>query len=166
MQGWHALSLAFIEQTVTAYVDGVAVATKVPITSAWNGVAGVGSGRHHAYFDDLRLAPVTVPLATPPPHRHPPTQHAGSSGGEARVATAGGLTAGSFVLDVTPMGDLCLGCHHPIPYDKPAASGPTAAILHRDGGWAGMILDNSQNHRSVQLLRFGRYRVPGTRIIC
>ena len=157
--------MAFVEHSLTAYVDGIAVATSVPITAAWNGVAGVGSGRHHAYFDDLRLTPIAVPRLEQLPHQtHRPT-----TSGEERVpavvvvvgAAGGGLTPGSFVLDITPMGDLCKGCHHPIPYDKPAASGPTTPILHSDGGWAGFILDNSQNHRSVQLLRFGRYRVPG-----
>lgn len=174
-EGWHSLALAFAEQSLTAYVDGVAVAVGVPITSAWNGVAGIGSGRHRAYFDALRLEPVTVPLAAQPPHHHRRPLATGgelytdtdtdtdTSGGGVRAATAGseGLTAGSFVLDIAPMGDLCQGCHHPIPYNKPPASGPTAPILHRDGGWAGMILDLSQNNRSVYIVRLGRYRVPG-----
>ena len=133
--GWHGLALAFDEDTVTAHVDGVTVAEKVVVTSAWSGVAGVGSGRHRAHFDELSLAEI-----------------AGK-----------GLTPGSFVLDVAPMGCLCAGCHHPIPYNKPGASGTAAPILHTDGGWAGFVLDNSQNNRSVTVSRLGRYKVHGNK---
>jgi hypothetical protein len=133
--GWHKLSLSFDEDLLSAAVDDVVVANSVTITSAWNGVAGVGSGRHHAYYDDLRLAEV--------------------------VGKGSGITAGSFLLDVAPMGCSCQGCHHPVPYDKPAASGPSTPILHTDGGWGGFVLDNTQGNASVSVSALGRYKLPG-----
>eukprot|EP01052_Picozoa_sp_SAG31_P010886 SAG31_NODE_605_length_13628_cov_24.848030_13_plen_253_part_00 len=98
---------------------------------------GIGSGRHRAYFDDFSLRPLS--------------------------GTGRGLTAGSFLLDVAPMGCICPGCHHPIPYTKPGASGPAQPVLHTEGGWAGFILDNTQNTESIQINALGRYKLPGNK---
>ena len=40
------------------------------------------------------------------------------------------------------------------------ASGPSAPILHTDGGWAGFILDNTQGNASISITALGRYKVP------
>ena len=133
--GWHTLSLSFDGDAVIAIVDGVEVSPPMhPITSAWNGVAGIGSGHHRAYFDDMSLE---------------------------QVPEKGGITSGSFLLDVAPMGCLCAGCHHPAAYNKKGASGPSTPVVHTDGGWAGFVLDNSKNAIAVFISALGRYKLPG-----
>ena len=141
--GWHSLSLAFDEDAVFAQVDGAAVGSSsdgVPITSAWSGVAGVGSGRHHAYFDALSLE---------------------------QVAGKKGITPGSFVLDVAPMGCLCAGCHHPIPYNKPVShSRKLCACVRADprrcyAGGVGSLRADSAHRRGLGRLHPRQH--PGQR---
>ena len=70
---WHNLSLTFDGDTVAIAIDSFQLPAR---TQLMNGVAGFGSGFHHAYFDDVALTAV-------PGHE---------------------LTPGSFLLDITPMG--------------------------------------------------------------
>jgi hypothetical protein len=63
---------------------------------------------------------------------------------------SGQTQKGKGKVEKTPCGVsagcLCQGCHHPIPYNKPTASGPSAPILHSDGApkskpfWRNFIL--------------------------
>jgi hypothetical protein len=56
-QPWQALSLTFEDYDVAARLDGAVVAASLP-TRLTNGVAGLGTQYHLAYFDNLALRPV------------------------------------------------------------------------------------------------------------
>lgn len=69
---WHALSLAFVDDTFQASIDGVVVATKSGLGFS-TGVYGIGSGWHTAHFDGVQLQPSGPITGAPDEGVHGPT---------------------------------------------------------------------------------------------
>eukprot|EP01047_Picozoa_sp_COSAG01_P048125 COSAG01_NODE_4660_length_4842_cov_22.777567_5_plen_353_part_00 len=120
---WHTLALGFSGATVSFAIDGDAV-NSTRHTQQMNGVAGFGSGWHHAYFDDMSL-----------------TQEGDH-----------GLTPGSFLLDVTPMGTQQAG-------QNSAANGIAQPIVHTAAGWAGFVLAIPNGTAPLSIDRLARFKL-------
>jgi hypothetical protein len=121
---WHNLSLVFDGDTVSFAIDEVRV-NATARTQLMNGVAGFGSGFHHAYFDNFALTP---------------------------LAASRGLTPGSFVLDVTPMGTQQAE-------QNSAVKGIAQPIVHNSAAWAGFVLNLSSTEEAVTIDRLARYKL-------
>lgn len=121
---WHNLSLIFDGDNVSFAIDEVRVKATAR-TQLMNGVAGFGSGFHHAFFDNFALTPLSA---------------------------SRGLTPGSFVLDVTPMGTQQAG-------QNSAVKGIAQPIVHSSAGWGGFVLNLSSSEQAITIDCLARYKL-------